>query len=270
MVLNWVIGDIHGCYEALLRLEDKIAIRCANLGARPFIVSVGDLVDRGPNSDKVVEHFRRGTEAGTHAVILGNHEMMMLNCLEYYRPRFGKVAPAPSWYRGLRDRHGSRRRLSRYANFDEYAIVNKLMWTANGGAETLESYGADPYETDTWAIPDAHFAFLATCPLYWEDEHAVVTHALANAGDVMALRSGLPLSDEALDRIVWGRKRPRKSPASPKRHVSGHTPRSRVARDEALGIAQVDTGAYMGGRLTAWCTAIERCISVPSKVYWRM
>jgi len=268
--LNWVIGDIHGCYEALQRLEEKILVRCENLGAVPFIVSVGDLVDRGPGSDKVVAHFMAGVEAGTHAVVLGNHEVIMINCLEHYHPRFGDGIPQPSWFQGMETRHAKRRRLSRYASLDEYTVFTKLVWTANGGAETLSSYGGDPYEPDSWLIPDDHFAFLASRPLYWEDDYAVVTHAFANAGDIVTLRSEVPLSDEGLERVIWGRKRPQKAPAPPKRHVSGHTPRARVLRDDRLHIAQIDTGAYMGGRLTAWCTALDATISVPSKVTWRM
>ena len=270
MTLNWVIGDIHGCYESLCRLEEKIGVRCDNLGATPFIVSVGDLVDRGPDSDKVIGHFMAGVAAGTHAVTLGNHEVMMVNCLEHFHPRFGPKEPAPSWFQDMKTRHVKRRRLSRYTSFEEYTLFNKLVWTANGGAETLAAYGADPYTPETWEIPDEHFSFLVTRPLYWEDDYAVVTHAFANAGDVVALRSGVPLSDKALERVIWGRRRPRIAPAAPKRHVSGHTPRARVLRDDRLQIAQIDTGAYMGGRLTAWCTELDVTLSVPSKVVWHM
>ena len=270
MKLNWVIGDIHGCYDALLRLEAKIVARCHRLDAEPFFVSVGDLVDRGPGSAEVVAHFLEGTAKGTHQAIVGNHEVLMVSCLEHHHPRFGDSIPAPIWYEDIEVRHAKRRRLSRYSTLDEYVIFNKLVWMANGGADTITSYEGDPYAPDTWIIPEAHFAYLASLPLLWEDEHAVVTHALAYAGDIDALRAGLQPSDETLERTVWGRSRPTASPASPKRHISGHTPLPRVYRDTTLDFVQIDTGAYMDGRLTAWCTALNTSVSVPSKVSWEM
>ena len=40
---TFIIGDIHGCYTELLDLLDK-----AGVGDDDLVVSVGDLVDRGP------------------------------------------------------------------------------------------------------------------------------------------------------------------------------------------------------------------------------
>ena len=65
--MHYFVGDIHGCYRELLLLEAKIRHHAERAGAEPFVVSVGDLVDRGPRSSDVVRHFRRGCEAGTHA-----------------------------------------------------------------------------------------------------------------------------------------------------------------------------------------------------------
>jgi serine/threonine protein phosphatase 1 len=61
-----VIGDIHGCYRELLELLDAAA-----LAADDVVVSVGDLVDRGPESAEVVAWFRARTAA---VVLMGNHE----------------------------------------------------------------------------------------------------------------------------------------------------------------------------------------------------
>ncbi len=61
-----IIGDIHGCYTELLELLDRAAI-----GADDLVVSVGDLVDRGPDPGPVLDLFR--TRPNTLA-ILGNHE----------------------------------------------------------------------------------------------------------------------------------------------------------------------------------------------------
>lgn len=49
-----VIGDIHGCYDELLDL-----LRIARIGPGDGVVSVGDLVDRGPKSGRLWISFAR-------------------------------------------------------------------------------------------------------------------------------------------------------------------------------------------------------------------
>ena len=61
-----VIGDIHGCYEELLLLLDKIQLQ-----DKDEIISIGDLVDRGPKSKEVVQFFMKHPQA---SAIMGNHE----------------------------------------------------------------------------------------------------------------------------------------------------------------------------------------------------
>ncbi|WP_171162290.1 metallophosphoesterase family protein [Streptomyces sp. I05A-00742] len=61
-----VIGDIHGCFDELLELLEKV-----DLGPDDLLVSVGDLVDRGPAPGEVVRLFR---ERPNSVVVMGNHE----------------------------------------------------------------------------------------------------------------------------------------------------------------------------------------------------
>ena len=61
-----VIGDIHGCYEEFQSLLDK-----AGLTDEDSIVSVGDCVDRGPNTPAVLKFFQEEPDA---KLIMGNHE----------------------------------------------------------------------------------------------------------------------------------------------------------------------------------------------------
>jgi serine/threonine protein phosphatase 1 len=61
-----VIGDIHGCYTELMDLLDR-----AGLTSEDEIIAVGDLVDRGPDSPRVLEFFRSHPQARS---LLGNHE----------------------------------------------------------------------------------------------------------------------------------------------------------------------------------------------------
>jgi serine/threonine protein phosphatase 1 len=61
-----VIGDIHGCYEEFQSLLDK-----AGLTEDDSIISVGDCVDRGPNTPAVLRFFQKKSNA---QLIMGNHE----------------------------------------------------------------------------------------------------------------------------------------------------------------------------------------------------
>ena len=70
-----VIGDIHGCFEELQELLAK-AISLYSSDSRDFdffeqIISIGDLIDRGPNPWEVVQFFR---DSHNTRAIQGNHE----------------------------------------------------------------------------------------------------------------------------------------------------------------------------------------------------
>lgn len=67
----FIIADIAGQYDALMRL-------IARAPKDSTIVAVGDLVDRGPDSNKVIEYFMANPQ---HLVVMGNHEHMMLDYL---------------------------------------------------------------------------------------------------------------------------------------------------------------------------------------------
>lgn len=61
-----VVGDIHGCYEELQDLIQK-----AGLSEDDLIVSIGDCVDRGPDTPAVFRYFKEQKNA---QLIMGNHE----------------------------------------------------------------------------------------------------------------------------------------------------------------------------------------------------
>lgn len=54
-----VVGDIHGCYRELMLLLEKVKYD-ENEDA---LISAGDLVDRGPDSARVVKFFVSRTSA---------------------------------------------------------------------------------------------------------------------------------------------------------------------------------------------------------------
>lgn len=66
-----IIGDIHGCLTTLQAL-------IAKAGPVDQIVSVGDLIDRGPDSLGVIQYCIDNNIQ----VCLGNHELMMLDAMD--------------------------------------------------------------------------------------------------------------------------------------------------------------------------------------------
>jgi len=64
------IGDIHGCHQEFEDLLNKLDLRPDDR-----IVLLGDLVNRGPNSYKVIQLAREHATAS----LLGNHELRLLN-----------------------------------------------------------------------------------------------------------------------------------------------------------------------------------------------
>ena len=60
-----IFGDVHGCYREMSQLLDKLAITRSDK-----VISVGDLVDKGPNSLSCL----RLAQQEKIIVTLGNHE----------------------------------------------------------------------------------------------------------------------------------------------------------------------------------------------------
>lgn len=74
-----IIGDIHGEYEAFLKL--LIVLGYDLEGNHPDnrkLVFVGDYCDRGPDSPSVIKLVKRFVENGNAQAVLGNHELNLL------------------------------------------------------------------------------------------------------------------------------------------------------------------------------------------------
>ena len=103
----YAIGDVHGCYKELRSLEQKILLDSQAFRGRKIIIMLGDYVDRGIQSARVLDHLMAPPPKGFLRVCLaGNHEVAMLNYLDGY--------------------------------------LSREPWLAAGGLETLFSYGVDP------------------------------------------------------------------------------------------------------------------------------
>ena len=260
---TWVIGDIHGCYEALLLLEQAVL----EVDADASFVSVGDLIDRGPQSREVVEHFR---SSDRHAAVMGNHEEFLLRVVGQERPDLFEGINMPGWVEPTSVVLGRKARRLDMGTVADWQVNSRLMWLLQGGVETLESYGADPTDPASWSLPRDHLEWMAGLPLMWQDDDVVVTHALVGRDDLEALRGAGDVQREVAAKALWSRVPPDQAPDTERMHVSGHTVRARVFHHEGLRLVQLDTGAYLAGRLTAYCAPLDAVIGVPSEITWEM
>jgi serine/threonine protein phosphatase 1 len=74
----FAIGDIHGCYDPLVRLLGRVPIDWS----RDRLVFMGDYIDRGPQSFEVIEHLIELQKRHPETVFLkGNHEQMLADYL---------------------------------------------------------------------------------------------------------------------------------------------------------------------------------------------
>jgi serine/threonine protein phosphatase 1 len=212
----YAIGDVHGCLDRLQTIHELIA---EDLAARPaeeaVLVHLGDYVDRGPDSAGVVARLAAGAPLPNVPTVnlMGNHEHMMLAALAT-----GETETTE-------------------------------LWLANGGADSLQSWGvprsAQPREWPTY-LPMPHLMFLRDLAL----RHEVGGYLFVHAG----IRPGIPLDRQSRHDLMWIRE-----PFLSWNEsfglvvVHGHTPRQEpVVRPNRIGI---DTGAVMGGVLT--CAVLE-------------
>lgn len=86
-----IIGDIHGCYQTLQALLDKLGYaRVGEVYSHPQrqVIFLGDFIDRGPYQREVIELVQAMVAANTALAVMGNHEY---NAIAYYTsdPRGG-------------------------------------------------------------------------------------------------------------------------------------------------------------------------------------
>lgn len=71
------IGDVHGCLRALNAVLEAIEPRPEDL-----IVTLGDYIDRGPDSRGVVERILKLRGECRLVTLIGNHEVMLLESVD--------------------------------------------------------------------------------------------------------------------------------------------------------------------------------------------
>lgn len=75
--MTLAIGDIHGCYNALQTMLDVVQPNTEDL-----IITLGDYVDRGPDSKKVIDILLALQQSHNTIHLMGNHEVQMIRALE--------------------------------------------------------------------------------------------------------------------------------------------------------------------------------------------
>jgi serine/threonine protein phosphatase 1 len=219
----YVFGDVHGRFDLVQRLRDAILRdRARSAPATVQVIGLGDFIDRGPDSMRVIEALTSDFFECDAAYIRGNHEQMLLDFLD--DPEMGSV------------------------------------WLRNGARETLRSYGVDLADAESATrvdygklrtafrarLPRAHAAFLADLPLSFVVGGYFFVHAGARPGvpldqqkssDMLWIRDGFADRDEQFEKIV----------------VHGHTPVDRPYLGEYR--INLDTGAYLTNRLS--CLVLE-------------
>lgn len=274
---NYIIGDIHGCFDELLKLESKIKEDAEINKVKPFIISCGDLIDRGHHSREVLEHFFKGEKKKTHLAVIGNHEVMILQSFECFSKK-PLPLPFPKEFDTYRDMYELNTGFLMNLSWDTFRTTLKGIWLGQGGNETLRSFGLDPDNFDEWKIDNKILEYLIKMPLYYEGENFIVTHGLANKNDFESIKklSGKEsLSEkEILDLkktsnvLIWNRVMPLEK-INNKIHISGHTPIKKVKRLKRANAIQIDTACVFGNKLTAYCPETDTLISIDSKTKYK-
>ena len=131
------IGDVHGCLDQLDALLDWV-----QPAPDDKLVTLGDYVDRGPDSRRVLDRLLALTGRCRLIPLLGNHDELLLDAL-------ADLDALPRWLR-------------------------------LGGTDTLRSYGwqrGGPRRALADWIPLPHRQFLARCKAYHETATPLFVHA---------------------------------------------------------------------------------------------
>lgn len=211
----FAIGDVHGCYDDLLRLLDKTMA----IDDSAAIICVGDLIDRGENSAGVLRFMAEhasGPDTRLHC-LMGNHEAMLLGMLD------DPEVTGPHWLR-----HGG---LQTLASFGFPGLNENL------SARAMHKVRDDLRD----AMGPMLENWLRARPPIWTSGGVSVVHAGASPWET--------LDAQEVGHLVWGHP---DFATIPRRDgqwiVHGHyiVPGPR----KADGRISIDTGAYATGRLT--------------------
>lgn len=222
----YAVGDIHGCYSLLQEALDKIHrdMEKRSPVSDIKIIFLGDYIDRGPDSRKVIDEFIKDPQDGIERIyIKGNHEDTLLQFIE------------------------------------EPSVLDS--WQQYGGLETLQSYGVDlrlVYQGNNF-VRDAFLSALSEKHLKFyqglKTSCIIGDYFFCHAG----VKPGVSLDSQEDDDLMWIRNEfLQYSGDHGKVVVHGHTP---VKEPEIWkNRINIDTGAYATGKLT--CLMLEGTVKL--------
>lgn len=224
-----IIGDVHGCLDALKRLCDALGYdeSCHHADGRR-LVFLGDLIDRGPDSLGVLSLVSRLISRGRALMTLGNHDDALSRwlCGEQVDVSKGGLS------------------------------LTLAELEARPDKKTLKKAAVALFErTPIYLVLDGGALIVA---------HAGIEEEMIGKTDLETRR--FVLNGDAIGKSAEG-KTLRRDWAKDYRGtafiVYGHTPQERaVIRHNTVNI---DTGAYRGGMLTAFRWPEQTLVSVASR-----
>lgn len=180
------------------------------------LVFLGDYVDRGPHSKGVIEWLIERQPRGNVVTLLGNHDLMM------------RDAP------------------------EDDGVLDS--WVVFGGDKTLLSYRPSEDKAVQFSdIPDEHWGFLRSCPLW----HETASHIFVHAG----VQPARPMSEQSETTMLWEKLSDPQPHFSGKTVVVGHTAQRFGWPFDAGHTICIDTWIYGDGWLT--------CLDVDSREIWQ-
>ena len=217
----YVIGDIHGRLDLLDQIVRKIDSDMKQAPtAEALTITLGDYIDRGPNSRGVLDRLVQDPFPTPYVPLKGNHEELLERFLD--DPSLGS-----RW-----------RQLGGLETLHSYGVPVSLMMLGKGYHEAAGLLRA--------AVPQAHLEFLGSLKISANSRSLFLCHA--------GIRPGIPLDGQSAEDLLWIRDEFLTSRINfGKRIIHGHSP---TERPEILpNRINIDTGAYMTGRLT--CLVVE-------------
>ena len=224
------IGDVHGMYEKLIKLMDKIRFK----PDEDLLIFLGDYIDRGPDPGRCLQYIFALQDQYPDVVVclMGNHEVMMSS---YFMQKRG--------------------------NYNNLIVDYAGSWLDNGGLETLKQL--DEMDADT---KEKLLQWVMNLPVKYQYQDYFFCHAgvdpdvplaVQNEFDMLWRRQQWWEQYKGEETLVVGH-----TPVQKVMKLTGKERRTPKPLFLTNHVIMCDTGAYMsGGKLS--------CVDVLAGKVWQ-
>lgn len=167
---TYVVGDIHGEYGTFMDLLEQIQLKETDT-----LYVLGDILDRGPHPIKVLLKLM---EMPNVICLVGNHELMALECLEFLMKEITDVS---------------------IDEIDSETLNNLVSWQYNGSKTTIDEFRSLSREMQQEV-------------LYFIKEFSIYEEISVNGKDYLLVHGGLgnywpgkDIDEYSLKELVWDR-----------------------------------------------------------------